>query len=237
MHIFRVTLVVGALAAGSGAVAAQNVMIGGTYDCSGSKRIVESCDDEYCEVQVLNRFAPDGKGAHIQIYRSAIVDQFAQCSVTGGTPLDTSPPQRRPAAARAPANPVDRAGGGAAVQAPVRGDYRVGYGAGVKFDGAGGQSAAKRLVPNSYACSAFIGTPPSGHMATMPGFTILANGSYRHQHGSTGTVTVSGGTLEFHGGALDGQAATYDGGATGRGTVHLYNEKRSRTVIDCDGHS
>ncbi|MDB5705517.1 MAG: hypothetical protein JWN66_2633 [Sphingomonas bacterium] len=91
------------------------------------------------------------------------------------------------------------------------------------------------VVPNSYACSAFMGMPPNGHMQPIPGFTIAADGSYTHQDGSTGTVAVENAMLLFHGGSLDGQAATFDAGAAGRGTVHLYNESRSRTVIDCEG--
>lgn len=70
----------------------------------------------------------------------------------------------------------------------------------------------------------------------MPGLSILPGGRYRHQDGSGGTVTIASGAIEFQGGALDGRAATYDAGATGRGTLHLYNDSRSRTVIDCDGH-
>jgi hypothetical protein len=228
MKIQYLVFALAALLCGGGSAYAENVMIGGTYDCSGSKRIVESCGEEYCEVQVLNPYAPDGKGAHIQIYRSSIATQFAQCSVSGGEALDVSPP------ARASANSTRPAAGG--TPAVGHGDYRVGYGAGVRFAAEGGQpAAAKRLVANSYHCTAFIGTPPNGHLATMPGFTILGNGGYRHQDGSVGSVSSAGGTLEFHGGSLDGQAATFDGGATGRGTVHLYNQSRSRTVIDCDG--
>jgi hypothetical protein len=235
----KLRLVACALAAflfGGNAALAQSVMVGATYSCPGIKIVLESCDETWCTLQYLNDAAANGRGAKLQVYRSGIAEQMANCTPSGGTPLDVSPAARaRPSAA--PSNPAYRAGAGAGVTTRGGGDYRAGYGAGVKINPPGAAKApAARLVSNSYYCTAYIGTPPGGHMATMPGFTISGS-TYRHQNGSSGTVSVSGGTLEFHGGALDGQAATYDGGATGRGTVHLYNQSRSRTVIDCDGHS
>ena len=150
-------------------------------------------------------------------------------------PLSGAPSTSQPrvSSSRVPAAAAPAARGGNATNG--RGEYRVGYGAGVRFSNQPAAGApASRLVSNRYNCTVFIGTPPNGHMSATPGFTISGN-SYRHQDGSSGTVTTVGGRLEFHGGALDGQAATYDAGATGRGTVHIFNASRSRTVIDCDG--
>jgi hypothetical protein len=96
-------------------------------------------------------------------------------------------------------------------------------------------TGAGAVVPGAYSCSAFMGVPPNGHLQPMPGFTVGSDGSYVHQDGVAGTLTVSGNVVEFHGGALDGQAATFDAGPAGRGTIHIYNESRSRTVIDCEG--
>jgi hypothetical protein len=78
--------------------------------------------------------------------------------------------------------------------------------------------------PGSYHCVFFI----NGMLQTVPGFT-LTGGGYRHQNGGGGTTRRVGDTIEFVGGPLTGQA-----GKVGPGTIHLYNEKRSRTVIDCN---
>ena len=71
-------------------------------------------------------------------------------------------------------------------------------------------------------------------MQNSPGFTINGDGSYTHEQGSTGRVTLGAdGLVLFSGGALDGQAATYEIDGGGRPTIRLYNESRTRTVIDC----
>lgn len=211
---------------------AQELSIGATYHCTAPVPdfILESCAGEYCHIQSLNPAAPDGRGAALDLYRSMLPDRMRGCTPTGGTPATgpSAAPAQPSAAARTPSAPARR-------QAPPNPAYIAGAGAGVRFNPPGAPAAAVRLVATSYYCTAFIGTPPNGRLATMPGFAILPGGRYRHQDGSTGTVTTAGGTLLFHGGALDGRAATYDAGASGRGTVHLYNDSRSRTVIDCDG--
>jgi len=209
---------------GAGAASAQDLMIGATYKCTRPVPdfVLERCDDEYCHVQILNRAAPDGKGAALDMYVSMMADRMKGCTPVGGSP--------RAAAPAVPAAPVAR-------QAPPNPAYVAGAGAGVQMNPPPAPGAASQLVASSYYCTAFIGTPPNGRLATMPGFSILPGNRYRHGDGSTGTVTTSGAALTFHGGALDGQMATYDAGASGRGAIHLYNERRTRTVIDCDGHS
>lgn len=78
--------------------------------------------------------------------------------------------------------------------------------------------------PGSYHCVFFV----NGMLQTVPGFTLTGNG-YRHQNGGGGTTRRVGNTIEFIGGPLNGQA-----GKVGAKTIHLYNESRSRTVVDCD---
>ena len=78
--------------------------------------------------------------------------------------------------------------------------------------------------PGSYNCVFFS----NGMLQTVPGFTLTAAG-YRHQNGGGGTTRRLGNVIEFVGGPLNGQA-----GKVGPKTIHLYNESRSRTVIDCD---
>lgn len=207
---------------GASAASAQNLVVGATYKCTlpVPDFVIEKCDDEYCHIQILNRYAPDGKGAAIDMYVSMMADRMKGCTPSGSSAM--APPARvAPTATQAAPNPA----------------YVAGAGAGVKFNPPPAEAVSARLVENSYYCTAFIGTTPNGRLATMPGFSILAGNRYRHGDGSTGTVTFSGAALTFHGGALDGQMATYDSGASGRGTVHLYNESRTRTVIDCDGKS
>jgi hypothetical protein len=77
----------------------------------------------------------------------------------------------------------------------------------------------------SYHCVFFI----NGMLQTVPGFTLGAGGRYTHQTGGGGTYKVKAGVIEFTGGPLTGQA-----GKLSINRVHLFNESRSRTVIDCD---
>ena len=69
-------------------------------------------------------------------------------------------------------------------------------------------------------------------LQTVPGFTI-ANGGYRHDDGSSGAAAFDSGRslVEFSGGSLNGQAALFEAGPPVR--LRIYNETRSRTVIDC----
>jgi hypothetical protein len=76
----------------------------------------------------------------------------------------------------------------------------------------------------SYHCVFFI----NGMLQTVPGFTLQGGGRYTHQNGGGGTYRANAGVIEFSGGPLAGQA-----GKLGPNKVHLFNESRSRTVIDC----
>lgn len=84
--------------------------------------------------------------------------------------------------------------------------------------------AAQPARAGSYHCVFFI----NGSLQTVPGFT-LSGARYTHQNGGGGSVRYKGNVIEFVGGPLTGQA-----GKVEPGIVRIYNEKRSRTVIDCD---
>ena len=75
-----------------------------------------------------------------------------------------------------------------------------------------------------YHCTFFA----QGSLTTVPGFTVTGS-SYRHDNGGGGSVRYDGGMVEFVGGALAGQA-----GKVEPGIIRLFNERRSRTVIDCE---
>jgi hypothetical protein len=86
-----------------------------------------------------------------------------------------------------------------------------------------------------YSCVFFSGSVTGGgRLVSSPGFSIASDGTYTHDDGTSGTVSMTADTIEFHGGALDGQAAKYEDNG-GKGVARLYNEDRSRTVIDCEG--
>ena len=89
-------------------------------------------------------------------------------------------------------------------------------------DGAHGSVTAK-----SYDCVFSM----DASLQTVPGFTIKAGGRYMDAEGKNGTYTFdpAQSLITFHGGSMDGNAASYDGRV-----IHIYNEKRTRTVIDCD---
>lgn len=136
--------------------------------------------------------------------------------------------------AGAPAKPAAKATTRAAVAMPVRRAPAAtasaesgagGAGTAVAAGGAGGADGARL---GSYHCVFYI----SGQgLQTVPGFTLQAGDRYRHETGGTGRTGFDAGTgvLEFTGGPLDGQAGKVDGKG-----VHLLNESRSRTVIDCN---
>ena len=75
-----------------------------------------------------------------------------------------------------------------------------------------------------YHCTFFA----QGSLTTVPGFTITGM-TYRHDTGGSGSLRVASGVVEFVGGALAGQA-----GKVEPGIIRLFNERRSRTVIDCE---
>ena len=80
------------------------------------------------------------------------------------------------------------------------------------------------VTPGRYHCTFFA----NGSLTTVPGFTV-AGSTYRHDNGESGTLRVAAGVVEFVGGALAGQA-----GKVEPGIIRLFNERRSRTVIDCE---
>jgi hypothetical protein len=78
-----------------------------------------------------------------------------------------------------------------------------------------------------YHCVFFV----NGGLTTTPGFTLKAGGAYGHDTGGGGTVRYdqASGVLDFVGGPLAGQA-----GKVEPKVVRIFNERRSRTVMDCD---
>ncbi len=88
---------------------------------------------------------------------------------------------------------------------------------------------AGAIPAGHYQCTIYV-----GYLQNSPGFTINGNGTYTHEQGSTGKVSMDNtGLVLFTGGALDGQAAKYERDGGGRPVIRLYNESRSRTDIDC----
>ncbi len=85
-------------------------------------------------------------------------------------------------------------------------------------------AAATAPKMGKYHCVFFI----NGSLQTVPGFTLTGS-RYTHQNGGGGTTKVVNGNVEFTGGPLTGQAAKIDGKV-----LRIFNERRSRTVIDCD---
>lgn len=83
------------------------------------------------------------------------------------------------------------------------------------------------VKPGPYHCVFFA----NGTLTTIPGFTIQPGGTYRHQDGNTGkfTYNTAQALITFQGGSLDGQA-----GAVDPTVIHIYNQRRSRTLMDCD---
>ena len=92
---------------------------------------------------------------------------------------------------------------------------------------AGKDSAHGSVTAKSYDCVFSVDST----LQTVPGFTIKAGGKYMDADGKNGTYTFdpAQSLITFHGGSMDGNAAHYDGRI-----IHIYNEKRTRTVIDCD---
>lgn len=98
---------------------------------------------------------------------------------------------------------------------------------------AGGQTKTgpATVAPGKYHCVFFL----NGALQTTPGFTIQPGSAYQHDGGTKGRYTYdpAQALLTFEGGALDKQAAHVEADGK-RGIIRLYNERRSRTVIDCD---
>jgi hypothetical protein len=103
----------------------------------------------------------------------------------------------------------------------------------VLFCAAAGHAAPApaTVQPGKYHCVFFI----NGTLTTTPGFTIQKDGVYIHDSGDKGryTYTAAEGLLLFQGGSLDKQAGLVELNDK-NGIVRIYNERRSRTVMDCD---
>jgi hypothetical protein len=87
--------------------------------------------------------------------------------------------------------------------------------------------ANSSVTVKSYHCVFYI---DGSGLQTVPGFSIKSGKVYQDTDGKNGTYTFDPALslIIFHGGSMDGTVAMYDG------KIHLYNEKRTRTVIDCD---
>ena len=83
----------------------------------------------------------------------------------------------------------------------------------------------------------FVGPLRGGHLADAAPFSVAGGGAtYVDRNGARGTLTLGAdGTAEFHGGAYDRQAAKYEPSSGGHAVLRIYNQARSRTVIDCEG--
>jgi hypothetical protein len=83
------------------------------------------------------------------------------------------------------------------------------------------------VAAKSYKCVFFL----DSILQNVPGFTIVGGGRYTDAEGKNGTYTFdpAQSLITFHGGDMDGNTASYDGRV-----IHIYNEKRTRTIIDCD---
>jgi hypothetical protein len=103
----------------------------------------------------------------------------------------------------------------------------------VLFHGAAGHAAPgpATVQQGKYRCVFFI----NGSLTTTPGFTIQKDGVYVHDSGEKGRYTYAApeGLLTFQGGSLDKQAGLVERNDK-NGIVRIYNERRSRTVMDCD---
>jgi hypothetical protein len=91
----------------------------------------------------------------------------------------------------------------------------------------GGKGQFQAVKPGKYHCVFYI----SGQgLQTVPGFTIQPGGTYLDTNGKKGNYAFDAAKsiITFSGAAMDGNLAKYDG------KIRIYNERRSRTVIDCD---
>ena len=89
-----------------------------------------------------------------------------------------------------------------------------------------GAVAAGAIKPGHYHCTFFANRT----LTTVPGFTVKGS-TYVHDNGGSGTLnhSIDKNLAEFVGGPLAGQA-----GKVEPGVIRLFNERRSRTVIDCE---
>ena len=90
---------------------------------------------------------------------------------------------------------------------------------------------ANSVAPGRYHCVFFV----NAALTTVPGFTIHRDGAYQHDDGSKGRYVFDAAQslITFQGGSLNSQAGRVEV-AGQRSIIRLYNERRSRTVMDCD---
>ena len=93
------------------------------------------------------------------------------------------------------------------------------------------KTAPAAVSPGKYHCVFFI----NGALQTTPGFTISVDGTYQHDSGGKGRYTYNKaeGLVEFQGGSFDKQAGKVEVNEKSA-IVRIYNERRSRTVMDYD---
>ena len=94
------------------------------------------------------------------------------------------------------------------------------------------QKGAGSVTPGAYSCAFFI----SGHLQKVPGFEIKPGGVYLDENGKAGKYSYdpAESLVTFKGGSRDGQAARFEAGDGKRAVLRIYNERRSRTVSDCE---
>lgn len=166
------------------------------------------------------RVGPDRAGPRGT--RRAFASGDAKPGAAASAPAPRTSASAAPAARQAPRQPQRPA----ASTAPAAASASAPAPAHAPAAAASGGGDGPRM--GSYHCVFFIN---GQGLQTVPGFTLQAGDRYRHETGGTGRTRFDAGTgvLEFSGGPLDGQAGKVQGNG-----VHLFNEKRTRTVIDCD---
>lgn len=217
-----------------------HLVFGKEYTCNNGDThlIVKKCAPLYtfqsCDVQYLNAYSPNGLGALVQMHQEDVEHSLAKCTI-GGAAVQTHAEDAGHAGQALylgtwyDVKILERVGNKIRVRwssgtedlldassvrenAPVR---AAGY-------------ATGPIRPGSYSCSSY------GH--AMPSFSVGLGGSYTDRNGARGTITLGAKAVaSFHGGNLDGQAAFYEAPRGDRSVLRLYNERRSATVIDCEG--
>ncbi len=228
------------------------LLLGQEYSCNGGQTrvIVKSCKRLYtatsCELQYLNAAAPSGLGALIDERQENLERNLAACTVGGKVAAVSEAATGRPGQAQRLGTWYD-----VAVLRQEGGEVRVRWAGGsedfmpadkvrlaqaTRAEVARPDSPMGTLKAGPYHCTSFVGpVTGGGHLVAIPGFTVVEDGTYVHQHGSRGRLTRGAdGTATFQGGALSGQFAKYESSG-GHAVLRIYNESRSRTVIDCEG--
>ena len=221
------------------------ITFGQEYRCSGGSQrfVVRSCKPVYtfetCDVQYLNSAAANGLGARVDLRKETLEASLGTCTVAGKVVQSTAPPSGQPGQALYLGTWYD-----VTVLGRSGDKIRVRWSSGTedlmdanKVRGTavkdqepvhGSNNAA--LKAGAYHCTGY-----SGHLFTVPGFTVDAGGNYVHQQGTRGKIALANGEASFQRGALAGQHARYEPSSGGHAVLRLYNEAHTRTVIDCEG--